>query len=354
VSYEGVARANSVVQVAAKAKAAGTIAADKADRVTAEGRFLRGFYHFEAKKVFGNIPYIDDKTIDVKQPNNVDAWPKITEDLKFAADNLPETMPNIGRANKWAAMAFYAKALMFQGKYAEALPVLNNIIANGKTPNGTKYALNPCFHDNFRANTKNSRESVFAAQSSVNDGTEGENGNFGDALNFPYGGGAPGECCGFFQPSNSLVNSYKVDANGLPLLDTYDDVDLKNDQGLGSDKPFTPTTEALDPRLDWTVGRRGIQYLDWGQHPGNNWIRDQNYSGPYSPKKNVFYKAEKGSRPQRPQYQFASLCRRFALGCRSRSRSRKSGKCPYLCKLGSSTCQSRLHGYGRQYSRCQL
>ena len=43
---------------------------------------------------------------------------------------------------------------------------------------------------------------------------------------------------------------------------------------LSSD-PFTPYTGTLDPRLDWTVGRRGIPYLDWGNHPGNDWIRDQ-------------------------------------------------------------------------------
>ena len=38
----------------------------------------------------------------------------------------------------------------------------------------------------------------------------------------------------------------------------------------------------VDPRLDWTVGRRGIPYWDWGVHTGADWIRDQSYSGPYS------------------------------------------------------------------------
>ena len=55
-----------------------------------------------------------------------------------------------------------------------------------------------------------------------------------------------------------------------------------------------PHTGPLDPRLDWTVGRRGIPYLDWGPLPGKAWIRDQNYAGPFSPKKNVYYKANEG------------------------------------------------------------
>jgi hypothetical protein len=52
----------------------------------------------------------------------------------------------------------------------------------------------------------------------------------------------------------------------------------------------------LDPRLDWSVGRRGIPYLDWGLHPGQSWIRDQSGTyGPYSPIKNAYYKRQEGS-----------------------------------------------------------
>jgi hypothetical protein len=51
----------------------------------------------------------------------------------------------------------------------------------------------------------------------------------------------------------------------------------------------------VDPRLDWTVGRRGIPYWDWGVHTGGDWIRDQSYAGPYSPKKQVYKKSDEGS-----------------------------------------------------------
>ena len=49
------------------------------------------------------------------------------------------------------------------------------------------------------------------------------------------------------------------------------------------------------PRLDWTVGRRGIPYLDWGLHPGKTYVRDQAYGGPYSPKKHVMYRSDVGT-----------------------------------------------------------
>lgn len=59
--------------------------------------------------------------------------------------------------------------------------------------------------------------------------------------------------------------------------------------GLTSAQAFTPDEGNLDPRLDWTVGRRDIPYLDWGLHPGADWIRSQPYAGPYAPKKNIYW-----------------------------------------------------------------
>lgn len=289
ICYEGVTRANSVLKVMANAT---DISASDKTRIEGEARFLRGHYHFEAKKMWNKIPFIDETMVDLNVPNDADIWPKIEADLKFAYDNLPGTMNAKGRVNKYAAGALYAKALMFQGKYAAAKTVLDNIYSSGTNAQGVKYKLLDKFSDNFNADTKNSTESVFAVQYSVNDGSGADNGGWGEVLNFPYTGG-PGTCCGFFQPSQDLVNSYQVDAvTGLPDPDNYNGHEVKNDVGIASNQPFTPETAALDARLDYTVGRRGIPYLDWGPHPGYNWIRDQANGGPYSPIKNVYYKAQ--------------------------------------------------------------
>ncbi|HQK33991.1 MAG TPA: mechanosensitive ion channel, partial [Spirochaetales bacterium] len=107
----------------------------------------------------------------------------------------------------------------------------------------------------------------FAAQTSVQDGSSVDwggspNGNYGDILNFPYNGG-PGACCGFYNPSQDLANAFKTDANGLPLLDE------SYATGAKVGDPVTPYAGTLDPRIDWTIGRKGIPYLDWGNHPGD-------------------------------------------------------------------------------------
>lgn len=300
--YNGVARTNATLNLLSTLTDAQISAANKG-KIEAESRFLRAHFHFEAKKMWNMVPYIDDVIAKAggsnpaafKVENNVDIWPKIEEDMKFAADNLPATMGEVGRANKWAAKAYLAKIYMFQNKMALAKPILDDVIANGVTADGRKYGLHANFHDNFNAETKNGIESVFAMQASVNDGdADGQNGNWGDILNFPYTGG-PGQCCGFDQPSQNLVNAYKTSATGLPLLDTFNDADVTNDQGIASTAAFTPYAGTLDPRLDWTVGRRGIPYLDWGKHPGAAWIRDQAYAGPYSPIKRVFYQSQSKS-----------------------------------------------------------
>lgn len=295
--YDGVSRSNDVLRLIDQAK---DIPEGEKGRIIAEARFLRGFYHFEAKRMWNKVPFIDEKTVSfndfstAKVSNNQEIWPMIEADLQHAYNNLPETLPQKGRVNKWAAGAYLAKAYLYQKKFAEAKPLLDDIIANGKTTKGDKYALNAEFHTNFKTSGNNSAESVFAVQNSVNDGANAANARQGDVLNFTYTGG-PGGCCGFHQPSQNLVNAFQTDASGLPLIDTFNDgVGVKSDQGILSSQPFTPHTGNVDPRLDWTVGRRGIPHLDWGPHPGSSWIRDQVYGGPYSPKKNHYYKAETG------------------------------------------------------------
>jgi hypothetical protein len=71
------------------------------------------------------------------------------------------------------------------------------------------------------------------------------------------------------------------------------DAVLKNDQGMDATAQFTPATNAsLDPRLDWTVGRRGVPFHDHGPHPGARYIRgDSDYAGPYSLKKHIWRRA---------------------------------------------------------------
>lgn len=296
--YAGIQRANEALRVMKKAT---DISNEDMLRIEAESRFLRGFYHFEAVKMWNKVPFVDESVTynsgNYFLPNDTLIWKAIENDFQFALQHLPAVMNAPGRANKYAAEAYLVKAYMFQGykdaaKFAAAIPLLNDLINNGVTASGTRYQLLKQYHDNFNPSTKNSSESVFAAQASVNDGANGTNGSLGEVLNFTWIND-PGRCCGFFQPSQYLVNHFKTDpVTGLPDLDNFNNVPVKNDEGILSSDPFIPYAGTLDPRLDWTVGRRGIPYLDWGPHPGKDWIRDQTNGGPYSPMKHIYSKSQ--------------------------------------------------------------
>jgi len=288
-NYDGIARANDVLKVLAKSSG---ISEAKTTQFKAEAMFLRAWFHFELRRIYRAIPYITEDVEDpTKVPNDVEVWPMIEADMQFAIDNLPEPedQTDVGRPTKYAAMAVMARIHLMQHDYTAAALLLDVIINSGK------YSLMPNFHDNYKIETNNNAESIFEIQYSVNDGiNESFSAGYGDCLNFPQGNELMTTCCGFHQPSQSLVNAFKVDASGLPLLDTYNDTDLKNDQGVGSIETFVPFTDVVDPRLDWTVGRRGIQYLDWGPMRGNDWIRSQINGGPYLPIKNMYYQTEQG------------------------------------------------------------
>jgi hypothetical protein len=208
--YAGVQRANDVIRTVPLSKD-GSISATYATQLNAEAKFLRAVFHLEAAKLWRNVPYVDETITyeagNYNVPNTASIWPKIEADLTAAIAVLPATQPQPGRANVWAAKAFLAKVYMFQNKFTEANVVLKDLIANGMTANGQKFAL-VNFADNFNPSLKNSAESVFAVQNSVHDNASGLNGNAGDVLNFAAGG--PAGCCGFYQPSFSFTIVHNV------------------------------------------------------------------------------------------------------------------------------------------------
>jgi len=308
--FEGVARANSVLQALDNAE---EIPAPMATRIRAEARFLRAYFYFDLKKNFGNVPLVTDTTENLNQPNDIEneiIWPQIEADLRFAAQNLPVQMPDQARANKWAAASFLAKAHVYQKDWEAAKALFNgspdllngeNIIQNGATASGVPYALEEQYSTNFNAATQgaDNSEIIFSVEMTGTDGSgDMANSWAGYKLNYPQGV-APFGCCGFFLGSYDLVNSFKTTAEGLPSPEDFDtafngmDKYLKNTQGDAPNDKFTPATNAsLDPRLDWTVGRRGVPFHDHGPHPGTRYIRaDESYAGVYTAKKHVWRRA---------------------------------------------------------------
>jgi hypothetical protein len=305
--YEGVSRANATLRLLESVLAAhpGDFAAGEADQIRGEALFLRAHYHFEAYRMWGHIPYYFETDADLRKPN--DASPDsiiklIIADLSTAQTSLP-VLPrggDKGRATKWAAAAYKGRVMVYGAAlnpayWAAAKAAFDSVKASGV------YGLETSFDHVWTAYPayRNGKETILAFQASVKDGEPaGWNSNWGERLNFPYGGENHFTCCGFHQPSFNLVNFFQVDAAGLPLPVTSG---AWNSPPLDASPPPSDTASTnpwrgqnfragimrpVDPRLDWTVGRDGVPYKDWSVHR-RSWIRDAGYSGPYSPKKNI-------------------------------------------------------------------
>ncbi|WP_423998768.1 RagB/SusD family nutrient uptake outer membrane protein [Maribacter sp. IgM3_T14_3] len=277
--FAGINRSNAVIALIA------TIEDADLTGKLAEARFLRGHFNFELQRIYGNVPYISEENYantEFNQPNPGPIWDQIEADLQFAIDNLPASQAQSGRPTSWAAKAYLGKVHLQQSEWAAAFDLFEEVINDGP------YSLNPEFVANWESAGENSSEAIFAIQFTADDG-QSLNGNQGGVLNFPNPGPF-GSCCGFYQPTQDLVNAFQTDASGLPLLDTFNDTDVANDYGLEDADAFTTHTGPLDPRLDYTVGRRGIDYNRYGTFPGHSWIRATfaDISGPYLPAKNVY------------------------------------------------------------------
>ena len=243
--YESIARCNSTLVSAKIAVESGTITEDQYNWFVRQARALRGFYHFEAWRMWADrtynrfVPYVDEYTDLYKLTNVDDIRDRIIDDLE-AGTHLPLNMTQVGRFNKSVSQVLLAKALMqMYGDYEAALPLLTEVAESGTNPAGQLAGLEPRYGDIFNIEFRNGVESIYTVQYSVNDGSGGYNGGYGEVLNFPYKSGAsPAGCCGFFQPTQDFVNTFRTDPDGLPYPDSYDDEMVSSDQGLPASKPW--------------------------------------------------------------------------------------------------------------------
>jgi hypothetical protein len=281
--YEGVVRSNAALRLVKQviAGSPGEFSVADANSIIGEAMFLRAHYHFEAYRMWGNIPYYFEEDTDFRKANatSAEVVAFLLADLDSAGKLLPAAPRNgqKGRATSWAAKAYKGRVQVYAGQYAAAITTLSDVRLNGP------YRLETSFDRVWSgfSDFANGPETILAYQASANDGEpDGNNANFGERLNFPNGGHFG--CCGFHQPAQNLVNFFRVDAAGLPLA-------LSAPATWNSNNNNFTSTDLLpvDPRLDWTVGREGVPLKDWGLYTVAAYARDVANGGPYGPKKNI-------------------------------------------------------------------
>ena len=261
----------------------------------AELRFLRAHSHFMLKLLFKKIPYIieglsQEETAAISNDvSNDELWNTIAEDFIFAYNNLPQSQDEVGRADRNAAAAYMAKLRLYQA-YEQNDQHQVTAINPARLQEVIDYAdevtagLEADYGNNFLDGFDNGPESIWAAQFSINDGTKVSRVSFVTGLNSPHGSALYG-CCGFHLASQNMVNAFRTDAAGLPLLDTFNDADIFTT--LNGDGTVTPAVGlTVDPRLDHTVGIPGrpFKYRNTVNTTGDmvynfSWARDPGVYG---------------------------------------------------------------------------
>lgn len=290
--FAGINRSNSVINLINTSEDPSLFTVEMA-----QARFLRGHFNFELQKKWVNVPYISDENFaasEFNQPNSGPIWSQIEADFAYAAANLPTSRggdyAEPGRPIKSTALSYHGKALLHQSKWSEALTSLESAINSGD------YSLASDYFSNWRSDGENGPEMVFAIQY-ASDGGQSFQGNRGGTLNMPIGPMTGGLCCGFYQPTQNLANAFQTDSNGLPLAN-WASTDIANDAGVESSEAFTPHTGNLDPRIDYTIARRGVDFNGFGVFTGKENIRASftDISGPYMTKKNFYTSGDDSNR----------------------------------------------------------
>ena len=263
--YNSLSRVNSAIALLNETSDSYTM---KQQRL-AEMKFLRAYGHFLLKRLYKNIPFVVNENLTYDEYNelsnttytNDEGWQLIIDDLMVAYNTLPQTQVDKGRPTKASAAAFLAKVYLYKA-YRQDDANSNQVTSINQADlekvieftNPTlygNYGLEEDIHNNFRPEDQyeNGKESLWAIQYSRNDGSTYGNLNWSYGLIPPNIPGATDGGCDFYKPSQNLVNAYRTGADGLPLLDSF------------NEKDYDKASDNADPRLFLTIGIPGLPYM---------------------------------------------------------------------------------------------
>ena len=252
---------------------------------TAEMKFLRAYGHFQMKRLFKKIPFVNKPNMEEEDYNNLtnteytndEGWQQIINDLEDAYAVLPVTQADKGRPTKAAAAAFLAKVYLYKAYRQDDANThqvtgineadLQKVVEYTNPSLYANYGLESDLHNNFRPEEQyeNGKESIWAIQYSKNDGTVYGNLNFSNRLIVPCIPKVHDSGNDFYKPSHNLVDAYRTTADGLPMLDDFAATDY-----------YVGSTQTVDPRLFVTVGVPGTPYMfnpDYMVAETNTWSR---------------------------------------------------------------------------------
>ena len=237
-----------------------------------EAATLRAYHYFNLVRLFGGVFLVHEpadpfEATSINRSSVADIYKLIIADLQYAAANgsavkyasIPAT--SLGKVNAWTAKALLAKVYLTLNRKTDAIPVLNDIIAN------SGYGLNTLYADNFAVTSEMSKEVLFAVRYKA--GGIGQGSPFPNLFAPELSGIAiiNGDGSGQNAPCSELnsVNNVLDNRNAVSI-----GVYCKAMNNLYPKKLVTPVSIKGDGESDWNVIRYPDVLLMLAEAQGNS------------------------------------------------------------------------------------
>lgn len=106
------------------------------NRYIGEARFMRAFTYFQLVRAWGGVPLYTEQNMDqttgVSKSSKEEVYQLIRSDLEFAAANLPDNAPLLGKPSKLVAKAVLADVCFYMELYTEATELADEVIQSGR------------------------------------------------------------------------------------------------------------------------------------------------------------------------------------------------------------------------------
>ncbi len=133
------------------------------NNLTGEVKVLRAYFYMQLSSLFGDVPLVttpitlgESKVLTRTDVDQV--WDFISTELTDAADLLPTTPKSKGRITKGTALALKARAMLYAGRYQEAMSAAKAVM------DLNVYSISPSYKNLFTYQAENNQEVIFDKQ----------------------------------------------------------------------------------------------------------------------------------------------------------------------------------------------
>ncbi|WP_343538771.1 RagB/SusD family nutrient uptake outer membrane protein [Sphingobacterium thalpophilum] len=322
-NYYHIFQANKLIEKSAEVLAKGGDPT-QVNWYVGEARFFRAWYYFEMLKRFGGVPLItktmgvDDPDVFLPRASREQVLELIFSDLDFAASSLRNAdevnaAKEYGRITKTAALAFKSRVALFEGtrekfhhygdankhltmaKEAAEAVINSHMHALFSQPAGTGETGNDAYFNLFQlaGEGRANKENIIVRAYGVNQ----ENSVVSTAVQRYYEGNS-------VVPTQNFVDNYLM-VDGLPT-----------DKSPLYQEPNSTTTHAeyfrkRDPRMSFTLFKRGDEYISGGKYTIPNPSRQRSGFGIRKYANEPFW-ARQASYIDRPVLRYAEVLLNYA------------------------------------------